>query len=121
LTTTPLTRYRLSYDCAPEIVMAPPGPLALTPGDRSTEFSRSRGMGSLLTKSLVYVVEAVVPMEIVSCDPATVTSSATPAWGMVALSSWVCAAESFTVVSSVWKPCSSNLSLYSPGGRNLKM
>ncbi len=49
------------------------------------------------------------------------TSSATVACGIVALSGEVTAAEIFTVVSRVWNPASSKRARYSPGGRNLKM
>jgi hypothetical protein len=67
------------------------------------------------------VVAAVPALEIVSYEPVTVTSSATFEAGITASSLEVCAALILTEVSSVWKPCSSNRTLYSPGGRNVKM
>ncbi len=47
LITTPLTRFRFSYDSAPETMMLPPGPLSFTPGASSVAAFNVRPTGSL--------------------------------------------------------------------------
>ena len=82
--------------------------MLVTPGASDAAVTRLRlNAGSVFSRLWSIVVATCCEDEIVSCAPTTVTSSATFVTGIVAFTVAVCAAESLTVVSRVWNPCSS--------------
>ena len=118
LITTPLTRYWLSKESAPAIMMLPLGPLPATPGASSTASFSARPTGRSSSASFLKLA-AIVAVDTMSGDaPLTVTVSATPATASVTLSGSVSAIFTLICLVVVLNPCSSNVTLYSPAGRN---
>jgi hypothetical protein len=118
-TTTPLTRYWLSKESAPAIMMLPLGPLPATAGASSTASFSARPTGRRSSTSFLKLL-AMVMVGTISADcPVTVTVSETDASVSVASSVFVSAIFTGTLCRlTVTNPCSSNVTWYSPAGRN---
>jgi hypothetical protein len=109
LTTTPLTRYWLSNESEPAIMMFPLGPLPATPGASSTASFSARPTGSISSCSFLKLL-ATVGVVTRSGDCAdTVTVSETVATVSVMSSGSVSAIVKFVVRLTVWKPWSSKM------------
>ena len=106
--TTPFTRYWLSNESAPAIMMLPLGPLPATPGASSTASFSARPTGRRSSASFLKFA-AMVAVGTMSGDaPVTVTDSATAAIASVTLSGSVSAIFTLTGRVVVLNPCSSN-------------
>src|SRR5260221_4004695 len=88
LTTTPLTRYWLSNERAPDIMMLPLGPLPATPGASSTASFTARPTGSRSIAAFLKFEATVAAWTISPLVPVTVTVS------------WMLAI--FSTISTVW-------------------
>ena len=104
-TFTPLIEYVFSHDWAPEMVIAPAGPVAAAPGERATAASCVRGRGSASRTSCETVLALVLSLEMtVAASPVTSIVSVTAASDMSTSTCSACEEASLEVRLCVSKP-----------------